>query len=185
MRFDLFVQKTSNLFAERRILRLMVVLIGGLQALNCYLLFVVMDKERTIIVPVGALSRVSVAGSSADATYLREMGRYVVGLSLTYSPASVRKQYDELLGLFAPEYFNDAQKQFRDMAETAEMAHSSSVFFLDDLKTEAGNVLTVSGVRKITVEDQTTEEKRVSYRVHYQIKDGRFLLTGFSEKEGA
>jgi conjugal transfer pilus assembly protein TraE len=179
------VQKSSNLFAERRLLRLIVLLIGGLAALNCLLLFVAMDRQRTIIVPVGAMSRISVAGSSADVAYLREMGRYVVGLALTYSPGTVRRQYEELLGLFSPEYYLSARQQFADMADTAEMARASSVFFLDDIQDDKGKVLAVSGVRKLFVEDQKTTEERVTFQVHYTIKDGRFMLAGFTEKGGS
>ncbi len=183
MRFDLFVQKTSNLFAERRLLRLIVLLIGGLQVFNCLLLFSVLDQKRTILIPVGNPAKVSVSGSSADTSYLREMGRYITGLGLSYNPGTVRQQYEELLSLFAPERFANAKEQLYEAADTVETAGASSVFFIAEMTDHPEQkILDISGTRQLFVQDKKTDEKHLVYRLSYQIRDGRFWIIDFSER---
>lgn len=183
MRFDLFVQKTSNLFAERRLLRLIVLLIGGLQVFNSLLLFSVLDQKRTILIPVGNPAKVSVSGSSADTSYLREMGRYIAGLGLSYNPGTVRQQYEELLSLFAPERFASAKEQLYEAADTVETAGASSVFFIAEMTDHPEQkILDISGTRQLFVQDKKTDEKHLVYRLSYQIRDGRFWIFDFSER---
>jgi conjugal transfer pilus assembly protein TraE len=183
VRFDLFVQKTSNLFAERRLLRLIVLLIGGLQVFNCLLLFSVLDQKRTILIPVGNPAKVSVSGSSADTSYLREMGRYIAGLGLSYNPGTVRQQYEELLSLFDPERFASAKEQLYEAADTVETAGASSVFFIAEMTDHPEQkILDISGTRQLFVQDKKTDEKHLVYRLSYQIRDGRFWIVDFSER---
>jgi conjugal transfer pilus assembly protein TraE len=185
MKLDLFLSKTSNLFAERRVLRLMVILIGGLTALNSLLLFVVMDRQRTVLVPPGLTSQAEVSGSTADATYLRLMGRYITALRLNYTPATVRKQFDELLPFVAPEKYPYIQKELYQTADTVEMAGATSVFHLGDITHyPQQQSLEMPGQQELYVRDQKTEDRRVVYRLSYEIRDGRFWVVDFSEKEG-
>lgn len=184
MKLDLFLSKTSNLFAERRVLRLMVIVIGGLTALNSLLLFAFMDRQRTVLVPPGLTSQAEVAGSTADATYLRLMGRYISGLRLNYTPATARKQFDELLPMVAPEQYPSLQKALYQTADAVEMARASSVFHVADITHFPGQqFLEIPGHQELYVRDQKTEDKRVTYRLSYQIRDGHFWVMDFSEKE--
>lgn len=184
MKFNLFVQKTSNLFAERRLLRLIVFLIGGIQVFTCLLLVSVLDQQRTILVPVGNPARVSVSGSSADASYLREMGRYIAGLGLSYTPLTVRQQYAELLALFSPESFSWAQEQLYEAADTAETAAASSVFFIADMADHPEQkFVDIAGTRQMFVQDKKMDEQKLVYRLSYKIEEGRFWIVDFSEKE--
>jgi len=184
VKLDLFVQKTSNLFAERRMLRLIVLLIGGLQVLNGFMLYSVLDRERTVLVPVGTPARISITGSSADSSYLREMARYVAGLGLSYTPLNVRQQYEELLALFAPERFPVAQEQLYQAVDTAETAGASSVFFITDLiERPESHSLDILGTRQLFVQDKKVEDQKVSYRLSYRIRDGRFRIVEFSEQK--
>lgn len=184
MRLDLFLSKTSNLFAERRILRLMVFLIGGLTALNSLLLFVAMDRQRTVLVPPGLTGQAEVTGSSADAGYLRLMGRYVSGLRLHYTPASVRRQFDELLLMVAPENYPSVQKELYQTADAVELAGATSIFHLEEITHyPQQQFLEIPGRLELYVRDQKTEVKRMAYRLSYQIRDGRFWVIDFAEKE--
>ena len=183
MRFDFFVQKTSNLFAERRLLRLIVFLIGGLQIFNCLMLFSVLDQKRTILIPVGNPTTISVSGSSADPSYLREMGRYIAGLGLNYNPGTVRQQYEELLSLFSPDRFASAKEKLYEAADTVETAGASSVFFIAEMTDHPERkILDITGSRQLFVQDKKTDERQSVYRLSYQIRDGRFWINDFSER---
>ncbi len=183
MKMDAFVQVTANLFAERRLLRLMVFLIGGLTLFNCFLLTEAMNRQRTVIVPVGLVSRASISGSAADTTYLHQMARYAAGLALTFNPATARAQFSELLGLFAPEKFAAAKKALYDSADTVETTKASSVFYIHRMTDHPGqHLIKISGMRVIYVEDKQTEQKTVSYGLTYRIRDGRFWILNFGEE---
>jgi conjugal transfer pilus assembly protein TraE len=112
------------------------------------------------------------------------MARYVAGLGLSYTPLTVRQQYAELLGLFSPETFADAQAQLYQAADTAETAAASSVFFIGDLTDHAERkFIDITGTRQMFVQDKKMDEQKLVYRLSYRIQDGRFWIVDFSERK--
>jgi len=103
VKFDLFVQRTSNLFAVNRLLMVIVVLIGGLTLFNSFMLQLALNRQAVVLVPAGLKDKVSLTAGTIDEGYAREMARYLVNLLLVYSPGTVRKQFEEVLTIIDPE----------------------------------------------------------------------------------
>ena len=74
--------------------------------------------------------------------------------------------------------------QLYEAADTVETAGASSVFFIADMTNHPEQkILDITGTRQMFVQDQKTDEKQLVYRLAYQIRDGRFWINDFAERE--
>ncbi|TYO96793.1 conjugal transfer pilus assembly protein TraE [Geothermobacter ehrlichii] len=184
MRLDLFIQKSSNLFATNRLLMLIVVLIGGLTLFNTLMLQVALNRQAVVLVPPGLKDRASLTASTISEDYAREMARYVTSLLLTYSPGTIRRQYEEVLALIAPEKFAEMQKALMEAVDTVEVATVSRAFFVTRMELKPDEkVIEVTGIEKTFVQDQKTDERQKVYAIGFSVRGGRFYVTSFEGRD--
>lgn len=184
MKLPLFIQKSSNLFAENRLLKLVVVVMGAATLHNSCTLNGLLDEQRTIIVPPGFEGAMEVRGHRADPAYLNQMGRYVAGLGLSHSPATARRQFEELLTLYQPQSYAAARAMFYEMADTIEATQTSSVFHTQRIvQDENRRRLEITGTRLLYVQDKKIAEASSTYVLDYLMEGGRFWIVELSEKD--
>ena len=185
MKLDLFVQKTSNLYAENRILKFAILVIGTVVLLNTGLLYLSMSRQRTILIPAGLDTRASVTDSTADVDYLRQMARYVSSLALTYTPVTARSQFEELLPLFAPEAFSANKSMLYDLAETIEKTSSGSVYHPQQFNlNDQSQTIEILGPKTTYVQDlQSSGNVLTTYLLKFRMVNGKFQIVEFVEKE--
>lgn len=184
MKFDLFVQKTSNLFAVNRLLMVIVVLIGGLTLFNTFMLQVALNRQAVVLVPPGLKDEVSVTATTIDEQYAREMARYLVNLLLIYSPGTVRKQFEEALSIFDPEQFVALQARLLETADTVEMSTVSKIFFTTKMTLKPDkNRIEITGIEKTFIQDKKTDEVQKEYVIGYKIRAGRFYVSSLDGRK--
>lgn len=197
MELKVYTDKLSNLTAENRLLKFVVVVIGCAVLANTFIMLGMTRRARTIIVPPALVSpalvspglsaKVEISGDQASDGYLELMTRYVTGLALNYTPATAREQFGELLALYSPDAFPVARKTFYALAGTVETANVSSVFTPGSIKVDRmRGVIDATGIQRQFAQDggPLGPDKETTYEISYRISDGRFELTGFSEKGG-
>ncbi len=184
MKMNIFLQKTSNLMAENRLLKFIILIIGVTVIYNTFMVRHALHTHRTILVPPAIKSTMEIQGNSASDEYIKHFTRYILGLAFQYSPATARYQFEELLSMYSPSSFPKAQEFFYDLADTIETAQISNVFYihkmvLDSTKKQAE----VTGLKRQYVHDVKSEEATKTYIVVYEFEDGRFMVVDISEKE--
>ena len=181
MKFDLFVQRTSNLFAINRLQMVIVVLIGGLTLFNSFMLQLALNRQAVVLVPPGLKSKVSLTAGTIDKSYAREMARYLVNLLLVYSPGTVRKQFEEVLTIIEPGQVAEYQARLLETVDTVELSSASKVFYTTNMKLKPDeNLIEVTGIEKTFVQDQKTDEKQKLYTIGFTVRSGRFYVTEIS-----
>lgn len=184
MKLPLFVQKSSNLFVENRLLKLVVLVMGAATLYNACTLSALVDEQRTIIVPPGFEGVMEVRGQRADPAYLNQMGRYVAMLCLSHSPATARRQFEELLTLYQPQSYPAARAMFYEMADTIEATQTSSVFHIQRIvQDETKRRLEITGTRFLYVQEKKIEESSSTYTLDYLIEGGRFWIVELLDKD--
>ncbi|WP_172399758.1 type IV conjugative transfer system protein TraE [Geothermobacter hydrogeniphilus] len=184
MKLDLFVQKSSNLFARNRLLMVIVTLIGGLTLFNSLMLQAALNRQAVILVPPGFKEKVRLTAGTIDESYAREMARYLVDLLLVYNPGTVRKQFEEALTLIAPEKISEFQSRLLETVDTVELSSVSKVFYTTGMRLRpADNIIEVTGIEKTFVQDQKTEEKQKLYSIEFSVRGGRFYVTSLSGRD--
>lgn len=83
MRLNLFLQKTSNIVAENRLLKFVVVVIGVAAIANAVMTYRALNYQRTIIVPRSLKSRIEITGDRVSEEYVKAFSRYIAALSFS------------------------------------------------------------------------------------------------------
>ena len=108
MKAEIFLQKTSNLFAQNRLLKFTITILAFTVIFNSAMVYRAVKYQRVVLIPPTMTGTVEfVQGKPSDA-YIRDISRRIVNLAATYSPPTARSQFEELLVYFAPEAYPQA-----------------------------------------------------------------------------
>jgi len=181
---NIFLQKTSNLFTENRLLKFVLVILALAVVANSFLVNRAIRYQRVILIPANLNDRVEFVEGKPSDRYLRELARRIVGLAASYSPATARSQFNELLGLYAPEEYPGAAKVWYALAGRVEESRVSNAFYLRNLILDsAGQRLEIIGDTRQFAEDRLIEAATKTYEIRYRLEDGQFHLLSFMEKQ--
>lgn len=183
MNLDIFLQKSSNIFAENRLLKFVVVALGIAVVINTAGLFMALNSQRVILVPPVVNSKISVSGDKASDEYLKEFARYILNLALTYNPVNARSQFSELLAVYDPAEFQASRKELYELADKIENTKASSAFYIQSIINDTEKRrLEVTGTKKTYMVDQKAEDAQKVYLIEYRIENGKFILVRLYEK---
>ena len=183
MNLDIFLQKSSNIFAENRLLKFVVVTLGIAVVINTAGLFMALNSQRVILVPPVVNSKISVSGDKASDEYLKEFARYILNLALTYNPVNARSQFSELLAVYDPAEFQASRKELYELADKIENTKASSAFYIQSIINDTEKRrLEVTGTKKTYMVDQKAEDAQKVYLIEYRIDNGKFILVRLYEK---
>lgn len=186
MKFDIYLQKISNVHAKNVALKFAAAVMFLAVVVNSYYTYSAVSKQRVIIVPAGGVSgKIEVGGDVADEAYIRMMTRYVAGLFLSYTPGNAKSQYEELLTLYSPERFNDGRSALYDLLENISKADVTSTFHVLELfSSNKGNgkyEIEVKGQRTLASKGRDLEAKKKAYEIQARIINGRFCIDAIVE----
>lgn len=184
MELNVFKQKTSNMFAENRLLKFGFIALTIMIAMMWTQQREALKSVRTVIVPIGMHGVLEVSDTSASDDYLRGMARFITGMIGTYTAATARKQLEELMPLFSPETFVEAKTHFTKLANEIEKYPSVTSMVAwtgtNPLQVEPG-VLHVTATKTRLVNGKVSRSETIAYQIKYSISGGRFWLTSLEE----
>ena len=184
MHIKAFLQKASNLFAENRLLKFVVIVqmlaliwvVGRVEDIK--------NKIRTVIQPPVLNSKVEVSGSWTSDSYVKEYIRYIGALVWNYSPGTARTQFAELLVSWHPSSFEAAKEKLYLKADQIEQTRAASVFYINRIENHSDkHVIEVIGNKLLTMQDKSVENTTMTYMVQYAVENGRFWIMGIEEKD--
>ena len=183
MNLDIFLQKSSNIFAENRLLKFVVVALGIAVVINTAGLFMALNSQRVILVPPTINSKISVSGDKASDEYLKEFTRYILNLALTYNPVNARSQFSELLAVYDPAEFQASRKELYELADKIEFTKASSAFYIHAIVNDTDKRrLEVTGTKRTYLVDQKAEDTLKVFLIEYRFENGKFILKRLYEK---
>lgn len=184
MNSKIFLQKTSNLFVENRLLKFVVVVLAGATIVNSVMVHKALRYQRTILIPPTMTGTIEFVEGRPTEQYLRDIARRIASLAATYSPATARGQFDELLAFYAPEKYPNVAKEWYSLASRIEETLVTSVFYLRKISIGEKH-MEISGDYMQFADEQRIESGPKTYIIEYEIRDGRFYMLSFREKETA
>ena len=182
MKIGNYLQQSSNLFAANQLLRFLVIVLCACLVGTTYLAYRAVRLQRVILIPPHMTGTVEFVQGRPSDDYLREIGQRVVSLATTYSPHTARRQFNELLVYYAPEAYAEASARWYSLAGRIEESQVSSVFYPEKFAVEE-EVIEVFGDLKQFTGTTRLENTTRTYRITYQVRDGRFSLLSFKEKD--
>lgn len=186
MKTGLFVSQNSNLFAQNRLLKFVVVLIGLCELFNVYTLQKVKNDQMVVLLPRGLDEKTQVSKQYLDDAYIKAFSKDVIQTAFTFHPLNVRSQFEDVLTLFAPEAYQEAYAHFYDLAETMSKANISSVVHILTITIDPRkSVVEVQTVNTKYKEDKRLEQKQRKYVIKYTVRNARMYVLGITEQEGS
>ncbi len=181
MKAKLFLQQTSNLFVENRLLKSIIVVLSLAVIFNSFMVYRAVKYQRVVLIPPTMTGTVEFVQGKPTDNYIRDISRRIVSLAVSYSPPTARAQFEELLSYFAPESYPKASKRWYSLASRIETSQVSSVFYLEKIKTME-NRIEIFGNMKQLAGDTLLENTSKTYLIDYRLQDGRFYIVSFREK---
>ena len=181
MKTNIFVQKTSNLFVENRLLKFVIVVLSLAVIFNSFMVYRSVKYQRVVLIPPKMTGTVEFVQGKPTDTYLKDMTRRIVNLAASYSPPTARAQFEELLFYYAPESYPQASKAWYSLASRVEESQVSSVFYLEKIKL-GDNFIEVFGNLKQLADNTQLENTSKTYLIKYRLQDGRFYIVSLKEK---
>jgi len=177
-----FLQQSSNLFAQNRLLRFVVVVLSACLVFTSIMTYRAVRYQKVILIPPQMTGTVEFVQGKPTEAYIQDISRRIVSLATTYSPGTARKQFNELLVYYAPESYPEASILWYSLAGRIEESQVNSVFYPQTL-TMKDNRIEVFGDLKQYTGNTRLENTTRTYFLDYQVRDGRFSLLAFREKE--
>ncbi len=180
-----YLQDSSNVFAENRLLKLGVGIIACVSLWNGYAVHRLKDTLRTEILPPFSEKKWVITGNDANDDYLADMARHIVQSLGTWNPGSVRVQLNQLLRYIHPQAYPKYRDPFTRIADRAERYASVSFAVHWDpgqAIERHGNTLKLHAVRRRITGDQVSRTEKVEYLIDFKIESGRFWVTDIIER---
>ncbi len=181
MKTDVFIQKTSNLFVENRLLKSVIVVLAFAVSFNSFMVYRAVKYQRVVLIPPTMTGTVEFVQGKPTDTYLRDVSRRITTLATSYSPPTARAQFEELLSYYAPESYPDASRLWYSLASRVEESQVSSVFYLEKIKI-GEDFIEIFGNLKQFAGNTPLDNTSKTYIIRYRLQDGRFYALSFKEK---
>ncbi|NNF15701.1 MAG: hypothetical protein HKN70_03085 [Gammaproteobacteria bacterium] len=179
-----FVQESSNIFAENRLLKFGFACVTVLMLVLFYRVMTIDEAVKERIIPLGAQGDLVISGNSASDDYLASMGKTIVYMLGSYHAGSIRGQLNDLLKIYHPTTYTETRDVFTEVADRAE--RYASVSFA--LQWDSGkpieitkDTIQVRARRLRIVGDSVPRKEAVTFRIHYVIEQGRFWIKNVEE----
>ena len=179
-----YLQGSSNLFEENRLLKFAVVGLFGVTSVLGIVIYSSNLNQRTIVIPFGASGDLYVTGNKPSSAYLRTITRNIVALSGTYSAYSADRQFQELLTLAHPSAYNALRDSLNGILD--ELADNPTLSIATYIRADQPVVFTdreiAVPVEKVRVIGGVIRKFRGTLRIRFALDNGRFWLTALTEE---
>lgn len=179
-----YLQGSSNLFEENRLLKFAVVGLFGVTSVLGIVIYSSNQNQRTIVIPFGASGDLYVTGNKPSSAYLRTITRNIVALSGTYSAYSADRQFQELLTLAHPSAYNALRDSLNGILD--ELADNPTLSIATYIRADQPVVYTNREIQvpveKVRVIGGVIRKFRGTLRIRFALDNGRFWLTALTEE---
>ena len=180
-----YVQGSSNLFEENRLLKFSVAGLFACAAVLSTLLYTGAQNQRTVVVPWGASGDLYVTGAKPSAAYLRAMTWNIVGLAGSYNAYSADTQFEELLKIVHPSDYGAVRSELAGLLD--ELKDNPTLSIATYIRPETPVTYTASEivvpVEKVRVIGGVVRKFRGDLHLGYAVEQGRFWLTSIREEK--
>ncbi|MCP4156542.1 MAG: hypothetical protein GY757_53000 [bacterium] len=184
MKLDLYINKTSNIVAENRLMKFVVLVLATSTILCLYYTNEAVRHQRTVIIPVFNDKKLVVTDNKVNDDYIKTYARMIVNLLLSYNPRNCEDQFGDLLYLASPDFYPELLLELNDIKDTVMRIQLTSGFYpykyevLKDKKE-----IHVFGTRRKHTGSVLVNEGAEIYSIKYSIVDGRFFIDNLMEIE--
>ena len=183
MKLDKFIQTSSNLYAENRLLKFVVVCIGCAVVASSMFSYAAMQNQKVVILPPVVDKRIMISGNTVNEDYVRLFTRYAMTLLNNYTTTSAEGQFEEFLThLVSTDFYPDMRDTLNALTDTIKRLNITSAFYPQQIEVDMEKKsIVVTGIKKEFTNTTLVEDGRRKYRIDYVVINGRFYINDIKE----
>jgi conjugal transfer pilus assembly protein TraE len=186
MSFKEFLNRQAAILGANRLLKFFVIVLGIAWIANTVMVYEALHYFRVVLIPPGLDREASTTGKSADDNYLTMQGRYLAGLVWSFSPDTIKKNYEDVLKMYSPAEYAQAKKEFYAVVRDVTANQIASDFRVREVKIDqTQGLITLGGVRQQYIEQQRVDTSEKTLVIKYQFSNGMFQVLEIKEKKEA
>ena len=183
MKLNQFIQTSSNLYAENRLLKFVVICIGCAVIINSFCSYAALQYQKVVILPPVVDKRIMISGNEVNEDYVRLFTRYAMTLLNNYTTGSAEGQFEEFVEhLVTPEFYPEIRETLYSLVDTIKQLNITSAFYPQKINVDKeARTITVSGIKKEFTNTTLVEDGQKQYSIRYVIVNGRFYINDIKE----
>ncbi len=186
MIFKKYVSIVSKIFAENKLLKLVVVVLAILVCYSQMSLVTMVREARTVIVPIGLDEQVEIGDDYVDENYLNAMATYVATLLYSTTPLKIETQYRLLSEIFDENLYKRYAENLFKTAASHKKNQVSQTMVLDKITIEyepKKRVYVNVTVDKYIFGKKQDETSTIPHTlvIDYKIQNGNFIISDLGE----
>jgi len=183
MKIELFMQKTSNLFTENRLLRFILIGLVIYEGISYFTLREALNHTKTHII-TQCNSEIWFTGEEVSDKYLDDIATYIVGLLGTTTVDTIERNTAKVRALVHPKNIKSVAEKLGKWRTLVKNNPRHSYFLSTPTVSKKGsNSIIVRGVQIRLLSGQVMERANVSYEISYKIENGRFWITEIGKEK--
>ena len=179
-----YFKQVDNVFAESRLLKFLFLVMAVVTVLNYQTAKNATNDRRTVVIPLVASGEIWVTGNTVSEDYLVAMARIITSAVGTYTAASARKQFNEVLALIHPSRHDAVRKRLMELTEEIKKfpSVSSMVTWVGGNPVEkTSDKIIVHALKSRIVNGDTTRTEKRKFIIEYKVENGRFWVMNLGE----
>ena len=182
MHFNKFLSAQDNARLEIRFMRLVVVGLTVVLAIEAAAISRLAGSEKTVLVPPEIKRGFWVSGNAVSREYLEEMAYWYAGLALNISPLVSAYQNTLFLKYAAPSEYGRLQAEMGARAEFLKRNNTATQFSVRTLTTDVNSLkVALSGSLATWTSDKKAGERPATYLVGFKYINGKLHVSDFKE----
>lgn len=173
------LSREAKLLKENKILSAVLLLLAVVIVFQGYFIYKTASNVKVVVYPVGYNKKITISKTEIDREYLYYLARSIFSLYLSYTPNTIKEQYEALLSLMSPRAVAKYKPLFEQIIEEVSAGKLVSVFSLTKLELDLKrNRVIAKGRRIILLEGSQTvvDSKSEVYAFDFKVSNFRFEI---------
>ncbi len=177
----IFKNEHDKLVAKEIANKAVSIILAGALAASSFTIYKLYTEQKVVVVPTNITEEFWVTSRNVSETYLKQMGQYVATALLNVSPNSAKGQFELILDLAAPSYYQNLKQELVNQTRYLVENGITSAFWAKTFKYEKDHIL-VQGTKHNIIGDKVVEKKEVVLKIYFEVQNGRFYISTFEIK---
>lgn len=178
---DKFKTKYDQLVAKELAHKASNIILSVAVAIMSFTAYNLYTNERIVVVPTNVSKEFWISSNKLSESYLNQMGQYVSTALMNVSPNSAKQQFELVLELAAPEFYQTLKMELNNQNKYLVENGITSAFYPKSYKFEKDKIV-INGQKNNIIGDKVVERRDIVLTVNYIVQNGRFYISKFEIK---
>jgi len=175
-----YLNNYKNLVMNNNVLKIAIIVLSVVIVIEAGFIIKALNSEKIIVVP-NVSGKYVIGNSTANHTYVKAMGTYLVSLIEDFTPQTISSNYEQFLNYASPQAYGVLQSTFVSNEKAYKQNDASSFFSIKSEKVYPDKVVII-GQDRLIIGSNVVSNKSIKINLLYKIVNGELEVVGYVEK---